>query len=229
MQKVNDLRQQFLSLIFSGNILKCYAGLVFFVDLGIGFSESAEHASAAHGLCHPLAQTHAEPDHQCKRQQVEDQRHDRGYLGRDLLCESGACIIHAVYFADIIDPACLIYRVAVLQRKTDRIGIQGYFVDIGIVQFLKECIIGSFDDAPLLQGGKQHRIDQDHNAENDQIVYDHRLFRRLYSIVILAPVVFVLVGIIHKIENISKICHITPFRLYKTTSVKTKIKYNERR
>ena len=53
---VDDLRKQLLSLILARDILKCHAGLILFIYLGVGLTESAEHTAAGtHGLGHLLA------------------------------------------------------------------------------------------------------------------------------------------------------------------------------
>ena len=80
VEEINDLLQGFFGLVLTGHVLESNAGLLFHVDLGLGFSEAAHHAVAAHALSEQIHYQKQSTDHQG----VGQDHHDQGIVFHDL-------------------------------------------------------------------------------------------------------------------------------------------------
>ena len=80
VEEIDDLLQGFFGLVLTGHVLESDAGLLFHVDPGLGLSEAAHHAVAAHTFGEQIHHQEQPADHQG----VGQNHHDQGIVFHDL-------------------------------------------------------------------------------------------------------------------------------------------------
>ena len=151
MQEIDDLRQAFLGLIFSGDICKCHAGILLDVDLGVALSDAHDPAAAdpAHHKVHKQQNHHEGKDKAQKR--IQDRRSVRPFPGNIHAClvkagDQIAVLIHP----DGIKTDCLRISAGPRFRLDLDLGVPDHDrIHFSLIDHFEEMAIGNLSGTAL--------------------------------------------------------------------------------